>query len=396
MRQAFWIAVTALLAWVTMARGQQELVDAPQVPAPCPQPSDRFWADAEYLLWFTKNSEIPPLFTTGSPFDAPPAALGRPGTAVLFGPDVDQGVRPGGRFSTGYWFDDCHRFGLDGSFFFLAQDSVAFRATSDGSAGSGVLAIPYLDVTPNSFTNGQNTILLALPGVSAGSAQAFISSNLQSADVNGRSRVLRGTSGYVDVLGGFRYLRLSEALDLSADATTIDDPFNVVSLSTSSGFATRNHFYGGQLGTEAELTCGCWFLDLRSKLALGDNHETALVDGSFTFNARGQSTTVQSGPFAMPSNIGSHSHDTFSFVPEIGIDLGYQIGNHLRAKCGYSLLYWTDVVRPGDQIDAAMNMSQLQAPLGPGALTGPARPAMSFKETDFWAQGVSLGVEFRY
>ena len=46
-----------------------------------------------------------------------------------------------------------------------------------------------------------------------------------------------------------------------------------------------------------------------------------------------------------------------------------------------------------EQIDLAVNTSQ--PPLG-GGLVGPARPAFSFRDSDFWAQGVSFGVEFRY
>jgi hypothetical protein len=46
-----------------------------------------------------------------------------------------------------------------------------------------------------------------------------------------------------------------------------------------------------------------------------------------------------------------------SFVPEAGIDVGYQLTRHLRAKAGYTFIYWTDVVRPGDQIDPTTNNS---------------------------------------
>ncbi len=66
----------------------------------------------------------------------------------------------------------------------------------------------------------------------------------------------------------------------------------------------------------------------------------------------------------------------------------------VRIYVGYTLLYWSNVVRPVDQIDFGINPTQLPTAAGPGTLVGPARPAFNFHETDFWAQGVNLGVMF--
>src|SRR5207253_2607656 len=65
--------------------------------------SDPLWFSGEYLLWWTKGSNLPPLVTTGSPAAARPGALGQPGTSVLFGGDVDSGPRSGARFAGGLW-----------------------------------------------------------------------------------------------------------------------------------------------------------------------------------------------------------------------------------------------------------------------------------------------------
>ena len=42
-------------------------------------------------------------------------------------------------------------------------------------------------------------------------------------------------------------------------------------------------------------------------------------------------------------------------VPEVGINLGFQLTNNLKIYGGYSFLYWTNIVRPGDQIDTTVN-----------------------------------------
>jgi hypothetical protein len=58
-------------------------------------------------------------------------------------------------------------------------------------------------------------------------------------------------------------------------------------------------------------------------------------------------------------------------------------------------MYWNNVVRPGSQINNNINLSQSQS-LGTGSLSGPATPAPLFNRTDFWAQGLTLGLEFRF
>ncbi|HEY7428839.1 MAG TPA: BBP7 family outer membrane beta-barrel protein, partial [Gemmataceae bacterium] len=79
----------------------------------------RFWLSADYLLWWTKGENIPPLVTTGSPSDAVPGALGQPGTQILFGGDSNSQLHSGARFRGGYWFTRDQTFGIDGTFFFL-------------------------------------------------------------------------------------------------------------------------------------------------------------------------------------------------------------------------------------------------------------------------------------
>jgi hypothetical protein len=60
-------------------------------------------------------------------------------------------------------------------------------------------------------------------------------------------------------------------------------------------------------------------------------------------------------------------------------------------------MYWSQVVRPGSQIDRNINLSQ-SVILGNtnGILTGPASPMPLFNRTDFWAQGLSVGFELRF
>ena len=100
------------------------------------------------------------------------------------------------------------------------------------------------------------------------------------------------------------------------------------------------------------------------------------------------------GVLAQPSNIGSYSRDRFAVVPELGAIVGVQITPHVRATLGYTFIFWGPVVRVGDQIDLDVNPDQMAPPIVP--LAGPLRPEFAFQESDYWAQGVSAGVEGRW
>ena len=72
--------------------------------------------------------------------------------------------------------------------------------------------------------------------------------------------------------------------------------------------------------------------------------------------------------------------------------LGYDLTCRLKATVGWSFLYWSSVMRPGDQIDTNVNPSQLP----PGTLSGIPSPQFKPVMTDFWAQGLSIGLDYRY
>lgn len=111
----------------------------------------------------------------------------------------------------------------------------------------------------------------------------------------------------------------------------------------------------------------------------------------------GQQRSFNGGLLAVPSNIGRHTRDQFSVVPEVGVKLGYQFTDHLRVFVGYNFLYWTNVVRPGDQIDPVLNVAQIpNFTIGNQAASQTVRPIVPFRNSDFWAQGINAGLEFHY
>ena len=187
------------------------------------------------------------------------------------------------------------------------------------------------------------------------------------AEVNVLGKLLRRDRLQVDLLAGFRYVDLDEGLQID---TVANDFVNQVTDVLHDSFHTRNQFYGGQVGARIGWQGDRLSLDLVGKVALGTNHEVVQVGGSTTETGAGSlfPGTFPGGIFAQPSNMGRQSHDQFDVVPEGEVRVSYRLAGGLRAFVGYDILYWNQVVRPGSQIDRAVNPTQIFG----GELVGPS------------------------
>jgi hypothetical protein len=63
---------------------------------------------------------------------------------------------------------------------------------------------------------------------------------------------------------------------------------------------------------------------------------------------------------------------------------------------GYSFIYLSDAVRPGDQVDHTLSPGQVPLVNGLGPALNADRPARVVNRTDFWTQGLVIGLEARY
>ena len=357
----------------------------------------RFWFRGEYLLWFLKDANLPVLVTSGSFTDARPGALGSPNTSVLFGGGGEDFLnRSGGRFFTGYWLDEEQRFGIEAGYFFVAGQSVG---QSFASAGNPVLARPFF----NASTGSQDASIVAYPGVTNGNVAVSSGSFLQGVDLNLTSTLLKGEHYRIDGLVGFRYMNLNESVQInendniavSPQYAGYSIPYAGDNINVTDSFTTRNDFFGGQFGFRAEYTFKRLSLDVLAKVALGANNEVVNIHGSTYINTS-PATTADAGLLAVGSNSGQYTRDVFSVVPEVGVNLGFQLTNNIKIYAGYSFIYWTNIVRPGDQIDTTVNPNQVPTSSTYGTAGGTARPAFAFHANDFFAHGANAGLEFRY
>jgi len=368
---------------------------------PPPAVPCRLYASGEYLLWWTRPANLPPLVTTGTP--ASQGILGQPGTTLLFGGSaVDFGAQSGARFTAGYWLNCEETVALEGSLFFLGGQSVGFNANSNVFP---LLARPFIEINPGPQM-GEFRQLTAFPNLFTGAINASTSTRLWGAELDARCKGCCGVccdcNYHVDWLAGVRYLELNDNLHVNE---AVQFPPGVLARLPDGGsgfvfdsFGTRNQFYGAQVGTQAQLRHERWTLDLKAKLAVGDTHETVNINGGqLLVDPRGTATPFQGGLLALPSNIGHFTRDQFGVVPEVGAQVGYNFTDHLRVFVGYNFLYWNSVLRAGDQVDRNLDVTQIPNFSAPGVQrAGQTRPAVLFRETSFWAQGFNVGLEWQY
>ena len=352
----------------------------------------RSWFRAEYLLWWVKDDHIPPLATAGTPDSL--GFLGRPGTVPLFGPgSFGNSLRNGARLSGGLWLDDCMNCGIDGSIFWLGKRH--FGQVFDSNQFP-VLARPVF--APN--IPGEFAEIVGAPGLSTGVLAINGSSSLWGADLNAFETLCCYCGVRADVFAGFRYLDLSEDINITeyiVAGPNAPDPAGTA-IVVNDSFKTRNQFYGGQLGLRLDRTWGRFFGFMSASVALGDTHQTLDINGFQLKTLPGQPTQVFAGGLLTTptTNIGHFTRDRFSVVPQLTMNFGYQVTNNLRVFAGYNFLYWTNVIRPGDQIDRVVDVALVPNPPVGVRPTGTGHPAVLFKETDFWAQGLNLGFEVRW
>jgi Putative beta barrel porin-7 (BBP7) len=416
MRKGFFTAVGAMVLGGTAALGQTPPTAAPEKAAPLAAapawPGPGYEADsadaagqltfsADYLLWWVrKGPSAGPLLTVGSPSDTIPGALGQPGTRSLFGDDgFNYHTFSGLRLNGGIGLTS--GLALEGNYFVLERRSVGFSAASD-AGGNPLIARPVI----NDHNGLEESYSTSTPGNIAGSTDIVTHTQLQGYEINLAATVARGEAGCLDLLAGYRYLDLREDLlfhdaltplvpnYLTFDGGAVNPPST---LGDFDGFRTRNHFYGGQVGARWQGTFGPLAVSALAKVALGATEQRAQVEGASALLTPGAAAVVAPGGIlALPSNGGSYSHSAFSVVPEFGLNLGWQVTPWLTANVGYTFLYWSDVARPGAQIDRRVSPFAVPTDQNFGMGSASGHPAFGFQSSDFWAQGLNFGVAVRF
>jgi hypothetical protein len=281
--------------------------------------------------------------------------LGHEGLAVLDPQGVDTGIPPppgspfvlntsdvstnftwGVRAAIGYAWDNQ---AVELSGFYLGQsDSFALAAVPNG------LSLPFNNF--NSATNfplgfeGNNGLWLQADVV-----RASLQTSLGDAEFNYRKGVNGGTG--FQWLCGVRYVNLRERFAIF----TGDDDLTVTPVDPTKqatyAVTTHNRIVAGQLGFEGKLCLG-------SCVAIGGN-----AKGAWGANFLDIDKYLRRGDgFVGPST--HFSDTTFGHVYEISLFGDLCLGEHIRIRGGYNLLWILNVADPPSQF--SFNLNNFAAP----------------------------------
>ena len=408
------------------------------------------YVHGEYLIGWLDGMNTPPLVIQddNANFTSPDIIYGD-------GPLLE-GQRNGGRITFGLWLDDYGKWGIEGDYLGLGDLNETFTAgTKDGQGALNNIYIGRPFFNPFSFFRDPPSNMDEVPRGPAreddtdgldGTVSVYSHSEFQSAGIRllhnlccvdrnppccgdsvecgsavgcgsgcgagvdcpirplGRICSLLGLGvRRTDVIYGFRWASLNESLRIDEDLQEVegDTEFLITDL-----FETSNDFYGGEIGFQTQWERHRWSLDLLSKIAIGNTQQRVLIDG-YTFNdgvlsedltvdGRRGGLLAQSGEGAYAGNIGSYQRDAFSVLPELGLTLGYAVTPRLRATVGYTLIYWSNVLRPGDQIDLDVNGTLIPSGELDPIVVARDHPRFEYRQTDLWAQFLNVGAEYRW
>ncbi len=364
---------------------------------------NRYFVSGEYLLWWMPGYPVPVLATSNAN-TALNGYFGEPGTTSILGPGSFIGsTRSGFRVRAGAWLDDAATCGIDGSFFFLGSLS---STSVVGANNFPLITRPVYVPNPlpgNGKPLGENGEYVSLPGALRGTLTASGDSFLWGADVNLRKALCTPCGTRAEVFAGYRYLNLRESLTVTENITVIGtsprlavaDPIGTQVI-VQDRFRTLNSFNGGQIGALYGRQFGRFDVTARGSVALGGTHQSLDIAG---YQVRQQpglpAMSYRGGLLAAGPNLGHFTRDRFSVVPEFTLNFGYRVTPSLRVFAGYNFLLWTNVIRPGDQIDRVVDVTFVpNAP--PAPFSGQARPHPLFAQRDLVVQGIQFGVDYRW
>lgn len=361
------------------------------------------WITGESLLWFSDKLASPALVTTSDPGTLPLA--GRPGvTSQLGGGDgIDFGLLPGYRVSGGFYLDPDQKIGIGSRGYGIFAASERYRNASDGTGGANnpSIGIPFFDLRPGNATNyvGDNAFLVAYEnnlGQPVSSGAVDVRSDLEMFGGDGSLHLLLSRSAGIrmDMLGGYSYNELRNSISVASQSTNLftgDAIVDGTQFQTNDLFATKNVFHGGHLGVLSSVVRNRVSLSTLAKISFGSMQQSGAISG-FTVQTPpvGAASTFGAGILTQPSNIGTFSRNRFAYIPELGIKLGLRPRDNIEFNVGYTMMMWSSVVMAGDQIDNVVDARQL------AGTNVSNRPALPFRETAFWMQGVDLGVTLTY
>jgi len=308
--------------------------------------------------------------------------LGQPNTQILYGSETaNEAANVGGRVMFGAWVDTEQLTGFGVRFYALGNSTDRFRATSDVYP---ILARPFFNVS----LGQQDADVVAFPGETTGSIAVANRAKTVGGDAFWRRLFYEDTCHRIDLLVGYQTARIDQDLRIDSSRTvtatggsipvdTVVDSYDL--------FDTENVYHAATIGMIAEYDRGPVTWRLLAKVGLGNMRQRVHIDGQTATAIPGQSTTTaQQGLLTQTSNIGDYSRNQFSASPEVALSIAYHMNECVDLTVGYSFIYWSHVMQPGDQLGLQIDTRDQTAPL------------FSTTDSDYFLQGLNFGIQWAY
>jgi hypothetical protein len=348
------------------------------------------WVSAEFMLGWGKRTTLPVLATSNS-LAAP--SLSHPATSVVMGGGKSPLSEVASlRLAAGWWADTERTLGFEVSYRTFGTRTEAV-GVSGGGVGQPLLARPLF----NARTGQEDLVYIAHPMMLG---RLDMSQSLRMFGWEGLAllNLYTGNGLFVHGLTGYRYLQVNEGLRFDQRSEfsrlTGQGSESVTYRSASADqIDAHNCFHGGLLGLRTQFDAAGLFFQLDAKVSIGQATQVVKVSGQTVatadFPAGRQTSYFPTAVFGQPSNTGRFERRQFAVLPEAGVKVGGQFLPRAWWYVGYTFTYLSDVVRAADQLDRVIDLNQ-------AAGDSFGRPRVPFNRTDFWVQGVTVGLEWRY
>lgn len=339
---------------------------------------------AEVPLFWRRAAAPPALVTTSDAgtLIGDAGQLGLSTTDILLGDTrLNEDSNAGFRLTLATWLGQREEYGLMFRYWTAGDQDDEY---SFGSNQFPILARPFFNTSiANAFEN--DALVVAFPGTSTGSIRVATTSSVEGLELSLKRLLYRDRFTRIDWLYGYQHASIDESIGISSTTSASTGE----QLAISDNFSTENNFHGVSYGIAGTRHFSCWKLETMFRLGLGNLRRNVNVSGSTTATSTGSVTTPQ-GLLARSTNSIAFEDDTFVVIPEVGINLAYQLRPGLDFTLGYNYMLVPKVAQASQQINDSL-ASNLSDPF-----SGSADPAFQFDERNFWLNSLGLGLQWRY
>ena len=348
----------------------------------------RWFGSLELLLLWREGDRLPPLVTTSPDGTLIDAAGVLPAATILAGDEkVFDQITAGGRLTIGTWIDSYHQRSIVARLWTATEEDFSFGAREFGT-DRGILAIPT-----TTTVDGATAAVISFPDSAEnegrfGTVSVSATSNVYGGDLSVRQFWTGGLGTTYDILYGYQFMRLDEDLTLRTSNTLTQDqttaPFLETgdTLVTSDSFEALNEFHGGQFGLAGRYREGCWSFDFLAKVGFGNLQRRIERRGAATITTPpADPSTRDTGILVVDANSGTFTDNTFGWIPELDVSVGWHKYPRFDVTFGYNLIAITDAIRLSDVMDPDNNVDT---------------PQTGFSAETFYLQGLHFGIRHVY